>query len=183
MKKLIGTIGLVMIMGVSLVACGPKDSKNEQNKGNTAIQENSQGGATNLEALNADFAVSLELNAISKVSGLSEMTALTKESADALYNFGKYSELEKEVRSLETEKEVREIALVKVKDASQSADLYVIMLDRLATLKEKYAGNENVSKILNDSENMILKQQDGILIFILAENAKEIEMELDKSFE
>ena len=171
-----------MIMSVSLVACGPKDSDNKQNEGNTMIQQVGNGEATNPNELDKEFAVSVELNAISKVSGLSEMTVLTVESANALYNFGKYSELEKEIRNIETEGELREIALVKVEDENQTAELYSIMLKRLADLKAKYADNEKISNMLNNPENMRIRQQDGILIFILADNAEEIEMELDKAF-
>lgn len=182
MKKCIGTVGLVVFMSVSLVACGGKASKNNQNEGNVVMQQNSQLDNSNSEEINTDFAVSIELNAISKVSYLSETTALTTESANALYNFGKYSELEKEIRNIENENEFREIALVKVENENQTAELYSIMLKRLADLKAKYADNKKISEILNEPDNMRIRQQDGILIFILAENAGEIEMELDKAF-
>lgn len=182
MKKAIGTVGLVMIMSVSLVACGPKASKDKQNEGNSVIQQITDDEGTNFEDLNSDFAVNVALNAISNVSGLTEMATLTDESAEALYSFGKFSGLEKEIRSVETESEFREIALVKIEDENQTAELYSIMLKRLADLKAKYADNEKVSEILNNPESMRIRQQDGILIFILAENAGEIEMELDEMF-
>ena len=49
-------------------------------------------------------------------------------------------------------------------------------------LKEKYAENEEITAILNNNENYVLKQQGGILISILAKNAKEIETKIQEEF-
>ena len=185
MKKAVGTIGLVIMLGLSLVACGKGKTQIEENKGNVVIggnQQEIQEETVAIEPLNKEYAVKENLDKIVDISRLNEFMTMSQQDIETNYNFGEYKNLQKEIRSRETDEEFREIALVKLGDVKQSEDLYMIMLNRLESLKQKHSANKKISEILNDPASVVLKQQGKVLVFIIAENAKEIEAEIDKSF-
>lgn len=195
MKKILGIVALVVVLMLTFVGCNNNEQAGNNNVNNEVVnnqnnnqnntqnkEQNKQEEQINVTPKNQSFAVAEELNALQKYTGLEVATKMSQEKIKEKYNFGKYEKLQMEVRSLESEDTVKEIAMVKISETDQSMDLFQIMIKRLSALKEKYKDNEKILTMLNDSNNMILKQQGGIVIFIVAENAKEIEAELDKSF-
>ena len=50
-------------------------------------------------------------------------------------------------------------------------------------MQEKYANNDEMLKIINNPDNYILKQEGGYVTFILSEDAKKIESELNMTIE
>lgn len=191
MKKILGIVALVVVLMLTFVGCNNNENQGENNLGNNNVVENqnqnpNQNNQENekvvVEPVNKSFSIEEELNTIQPLTGLEQATKMSETEISTNYNFGKYEDLQMEIRSLESGENFKEIAIIKIGETDQSMDLFQIMIKRLTALKEKYKDNEKVLGILNDSKNMILKQQGGVLIFIVAENAKEIEAELDKSF-
>lgn len=148
------------------------DENHNDNQSNSKVEENTENDKT--------FNVADEMKKVESLTSLDDTSKMTKEEINEKYNLGKYKDLPMEVRSEITENSLKEIVLIKIDENEQSSDLILIMLSRLDALKKEYRENRDITKILNNPENMILKQQNGVLTFIIAENAKAVEAELNK---
>lgn len=194
MKKIVGILALIIAVMLSLMACNNNnnevvdnnsvvnDNQNENQNDNNDLNDNQEDENIVTEPFNQTYDVAQELNAVQTVTGLDETSKMSQEKINNSYSFGNYKDLQMEIRSNESEDAFKEVAIVKIGDNEQSMDLFQVMIGRLNTLKEKYKDNEKILSVLNNNDNIVLKQQGGVLIFIVAENAKEIEAEVDKSF-
>lgn len=194
MKKIVGILALIIAVMLSLMACNNNnnevvdnnsvvnDNQNENQNDNNDLNDNQEEENIVTEPFNQTYDVAQELNAVQTVTGLDETSKMSQEKINNSYSFGNYKDLQMEIRSNESEDAFKEVAIVKIGDNEQSMDLFQVMIGRLNTLKEKYKDNEKILSVLNNNDNIVLKQQGGVLIFIVAENAKEIEAEVDKSF-
>ena len=79
-------------------------------------------------------------------------------------------------------KEINEIIMVKLGDMEQSTDILLKFVDRLTKLKDEYAQNEDIQKILNSQESLVMKQQAGIAVMIISPKAADIEAKFDEVF-
>ena len=210
MRKLIGIISIVIAIMFSFAACNNNTQvENNENKNNNSVEQNNSNVENNntekneeentnnaeivdissfysgdivTEPANKTFNVKSSLDNIASVSGLNESTKLSEAQIKEKFNFGKFEGLEKEIRSKVTDDDIKEIVIVKIGDNDQSMVLFQIVTARLANLRVEHKDNEKILAIIENNENLVMKQQGGILISILAENAQEISEELDKQF-
>ncbi|MBO5142989.1 MAG: hypothetical protein J6C46_08410, partial [Clostridia bacterium] len=201
MKKILGIVSLIIVVIFSFAACNNNEQKennnnnsivennqqqgNNQQQDNNVVENNNNSENTNIvpffsgevitEPMNQEFNVASALNNIAEVSNLPESTKLSEAEINEEFDFKNFSGLQKEIRSVVTDKEIREIVIVKIGENDHSMPLFQLMTARMMKLKEKYEENEEITAILNNNENYVLKQQGGILISILAKNDKEIE--------
>ena len=201
MKKLASAIIIAVICFV-LVACNNNTKQNQNNSNNTnnnQVVNNNQGQTNNgkdekkneeqneeqnvvTKPVNEGFEMSTALTSMQAVIENTNLTKLTDDQIKEKYNFGKYEGLEKVIASKETEETISEIAMVKLGDMEQSSDILLMFVDRINDLKEKYASNPEVINLLTTQDSYIIKQQAGVAVMILGENAKAIEAEFDKNF-
>ena len=166
MKKLMKIILAMVVICMALAGCNSQKEPNEE-KFSEPIYE--------------DFPMD---EALSEMEGLLEGIELTKLSASEIedkYHFGTYKDLKMIVASDETDTSISEIAIVRLNDMEQSTDILLKFLDRKEALKEKYAENEKMQEILSAEDSVIIKQQQGIAVMIIGENAKDLEMQFDKN--
>lgn len=208
MKKILGIVSLIIVVIFSFAACNNNEQKennnnnsivennqqqgNNQQQDNNVVENNNNSENTNIvpffsgevitEPMNQEFNVASALNNIAEVSNLPESTKLSEAEINEEFDFKNFSGLQKEIRSVVTDKEIREIVIVKIGENDHSMPLFQLMTARMMKLKEKYEENEEITAILNNNENYVLKQQGGILISILAKNAKEIETKIQEEF-
>lgn len=111
-----------------------------------------------------------------------DMTILEQSEVVEKYNLGENSKLEMKVLLDSDESNYKEIAMIKLTNETQTYEIQKMMLDRVETLKEKYKDNNEITKVLNDSENIRIKVQDGIGILIISSNANELMAIIDSTF-
>lgn len=185
MKKLIGILALIGIVTFTFIGCEKKQQNVDNDSNNSQVQQentdlNNNSGEITTEPLNREFKIDETLANIIKVSGLDESSKMSEDKVKSEYDFGQYEGLQKEVRSQITEDSITEIAIVKIGENEQTQDLFQIVFKRIAQLQQKYAENDKINSILNNGDNIVIKQQGGVLIVIIAENAKEIEQKIDE---
>ena len=188
MKKLLGILALIGIVVFTCVTCEKKQQKVDDKSNNTQVQQGNaelveSSGEVATEPINKEFDVEESLANLSKVTGLDENTRMSEDEIRATYDFGKYERLQKEIRSQITEDSIAEIVILKIGDKEQTSDLFQIVFNRIYQLQQKYAENEKISDILENGDNIVIKQQGGILIAIIAENAEEIEQKIDEQMQ
>ena len=151
MKKILGMISIIIIFMFALIGC----QKNETN--NNIVQNNNV--QQNINQKEVDKMPETEIN--------------------KNFDFGKYHGLQKEIRTKETSDSFTEVAIIKVGENEQSTEIFLKMSKRLSELQKKYADNDEISKILaNTEDNFVLRQEGGIIISVIGENAKEIASKL-----
>lgn len=198
MKKFLKLFVAITTICVMLTACNSKTNVNNNNNNNSNVinnnNVNNQTSQTNqnekvpedenviTNPVNENFEMSTALTAMDAVVADTNLTKLSDSEIKEKYNFGKYEGLEKLVASNETEDGVSEIAMVKLGDMEQSSDILLMFIDRINDLKEKYADNPEMIKLLTTQDSYIIKQQAGVAVMIIGDSAKEIEAEFDKNF-
>ena len=88
------------------------------------------------------------------------------------------SGLEKFVATSQSNDSLTEIAMIKIGEDEQTEDILLIFAKRLEKLKQQYAENPAILEMLENSENVIIKQQASVSTMIIGANAKELEEEL-----
>lgn len=176
MKKILKIIAIICIMIFSLTACGEKEKVEELPTNNSQVENKIEN---NIEE-NKVFNIENAFEEVEEVSILDEDTKMSNENIEKEFNFNEIEVEEKEIRSKQTENEISEIGIVKLKSNEQTEAAMKVFLERHAKLQEKYANNEEMLNIINNSENYILKQEGGYVIFILSEDAQKIESEMSK---
>jgi len=186
MKRVLKLFIAIITICVMLTACNNSktDLNNNNNNANLNNQnsENAEDENVITNPVNETFEKSTALTAMDAVVADTNLTKLSDSEVKEKYNFGKYEGLEKLVASNETEEGVSEIAMVKLGDMEQSSDILLMFIDRINDLKEKYADNPEMIKLLTTQDSYIIKQQAGVAVMIIGDNAKEIEAEFDKNF-
>lgn len=197
MKKVLLVLAIVGITTFAFAGCQSTEQNNSgkinggeidntENVTNNENQNNNdeESGEIIIEPFNDRYAVTESLNTVQDISGLNEATKMSEEDIKAKYNFGKYEALQKEVRVKETEDSYVEIAIIKIGDNDQTEDIISIILKRFKKIEEQYKDNEKILSMvdINNNDNYVLKQQGGIVIGILGENATAIGEALNKTF-
>lgn len=187
MKKGFKIIAIMCVIILALTACGDK-KKNENvqnivNNNSQAIVDVEKNDEPVIEnpISESDELKKMFIN-IEEISGLDETTKLTKENIKEKFEFGEHQNLEMQIHSKETNETISEVAIVKLDDSAQTDEIFVAFAKRREALQEKYSENEKVLEIINSSDN-VMKQEGGTVVFIIAENAKEIEEYLSKASE
>lgn len=190
MKK-IASVMIITLLCFVLVACNNNTKQNQNNSNNTKnnqVLNNSQSETNNensdvvTKPVNETFEISEALTSMQAVIENTNLTKLTNDQIKEKYKFDKYEGLEKVVANNETEETISEIAMVKLGDMEQSSDILLMFVDRIDSLKEKYEDNADVIELLTTQDSYIIKQQGGVAVMIIGENAKAIEAEFDKNF-
>lgn len=180
MKKILGMISIIIIFMFALIGC----QKNETNNNivqNNNVQQNINQKEENvvLEPFNEDYNITQAFTNIKEDTGLSEVDKMSETEINKNFDFGKYKGLQKEIRTKETSDSFTEVAIIKVGENEQSTEIFLKMSKRLSELQKKYADNDEISKILaNTEDNFVLRQEGGIIISVIGENAKEIASKL-----
>lgn len=189
MKKIIGILALIGIIMVAFVGCENKNQNINDNQNNSQVQQennntnntvNDYSGEIVTEPFNKDFNIDSTLSSVASISGLDEKTKMSEDEIKANYNLGKYEGLQREIRSKITDDSITEIIIIKIGENEQTQDLFQKVAGRLTQLQQKYAENDKITSILNNGDNVIIKQQAGVLIGIIAENAKEIDAQINE---
>lgn len=115
---------------------------------------------------------------------LKSNNAILLEKSEILqkYNLGDNDNLETKVAIEKSETKYEEIAIVKLTSEEQTYNIQKAMLERVKALKEEYKTNSEITKILENSENIKIKVQDGIGVLIISKDAEEIMQVFDSTF-
>lgn len=175
MKKILKLIAVICVILFSLIACGEQTNNAQQVEQGDNLQETINSENNNNESSDAlVFSAENALIEVENVSGLENTTKLSEQEISEIFNFGETEILEKEIRSEITESSIAEIGIVKVQDKEQAWNIMQAFLSRHEELKNKYAANEEILRIIVDSDSYILKQEGQYVTYILSENANEI---------
>ena len=184
MKKFLKILSLIIIMSFILTACGKNgNNKSTANAGKNNSQilneiEKEDVPLIITESMNKENDIEKYFSNIEEINGLDENTKLSRKEIEENFDFGKYKDLEMEIRSIESEETISEIAIIKLEDAAQTEEIFSILAKRRESLQEKYAENEKVLEII-DNPNNIMQQEGGVVTFIISEKAKEIEEKIN----
>lgn len=110
------------------------------------------------------------------------MTTLEKSEIAQKYELGDKSNLEMQVLIDSSESNYEEIAMIKITNETQIYEIQKMMLDRVEALKTEHKDNNSIMKVLNNSENIMIKIQDGVGILVISTNASEIMATIDSTF-
>lgn len=197
MKKIIAILAITLVLSISLVACNNNsDNENiENNNTNNQVTENNNTNNNNntdnnntdnnsvrIEPINTTFDMVESLDYVQTETGLNAETKVDNIKMKELYNFGEYEGLQKEARSKITEDSISEIAVVKIGSQEQTSSIFGILMKRRVDLQKEYQDNEKIMNILESGDCFVLKQQGGVVVSIIAENALEIDKKLDEQF-
>lgn len=181
MKKILKVIAIICVMSFSLVGCNINGNKNQNekpNNNNTDViieNENNENNNDTESNINQNVTGVEVLSNIEKVTGLNNTTKLSQEDINEKFNLAEVEIAEKEIRSIENEEKISEVAVFKVESEEQSLKIIEGIMNRYVELQHKYAENEELTNMLSNSENYIVKQEGGYITYILSEDAKEIE--------
>lgn len=128
--------------------------------------------------LNERFDIDNNINELKKESAL----ILEKNEILEKYNLGNNSKLETRVAIETTDTNYEEIALIKITDEKQIYEIQKSMIDRVEALKEEYKENNSITEILEDSNNVKIKVQDGVGILIISTEADKKMETFDEAF-
>lgn len=117
-----------------------------------------------------------------KESSVNKLTGISNEEANELINLGEYEGLEKRVAKYEDEENFTEVWLFKISEQNQASKIFRKFNNRINELRFQYEDNPQISAILNDEKNIVMKQQQGIAIIIISNNIEEVEKAVDKEF-
>ena len=95
-------------------------------------------------------------------------------------DFNEYKVLEKKALVYTTDENVNEIWMIKLGNYNQQEDVCRILGQRVQKLKSAFENNEAQLKILNEA---IIKQEEGIVIMIISQDAKEVEEKIAKAMQ
>ena len=141
--------------------------------GNTASGE--------MEPINKNMELGNVLQDV-KEDSVNQLTGLSDEEANQLIDLGEYAGLEKKVAKYEDEDEFTEVWLFKISEQSQATKIFRKFNHRINELRYQYEENPQISEILNNEKNIVMKQQQGIAIIIISDNVEKVEKAVDKEF-
>ena len=174
MKKILKLIAVICVILFSLIACDEKTNNTQQVEQDENLQGTINSENNNESGVVLVFNAENALIEVENISGLEDTTKLSEQEISENFNFGETEILEKEIRSEITENSIAEIGIVKVQDKEQAWNIMQAFLNRHEELKNKYAANDEILKIIIDSDSYILKQEGQYITYILSENANEI---------
>lgn len=180
-KGIICVLGIILIIVATVTIIITKDKGNKQNNENDIIQNNGNVAAEDMNPINTTTSLTNILQTV-KDNNTKELVAIEDSKANELMDLKEYVGLEKKVAQYISTEELTEIWLFKISKESQSLDLFRMFDDRIETLKRENKDKPQILSILEDSQNIIIKQQNGIVIMIISNDAKNIEKSVDANF-
>ena len=117
-----------------------------------------------------------------QLNSVKNLVAVEDSKANELLNLREYVGVEKMVARYVSDEEFTEIWLLKVSEEGQAPILFRIFNERINDLKTEYAGNNKIIDILNTENNIRIKQQSGIVVVIISNDAENIEKTIDANF-
>ena len=183
MKKSLKILATLSVITLVLVGCNnEKETQINNNKENSNINnvESSNNDDNNIEIesqpINENYNTKEIFESIENTSKLDESKTMTEEQLKEEFEFNKYDVLEKEIRTDITEDSITEVGIIKLTDNAQTEEIMGIILRRKEELDAKYADNEKIMNILSNSDNFVIKQEAGVVKYVIAENASSIEI-------
>lgn len=176
-KRIIFLVACVTLI-ITLVGC----KKTEENKVPNDNKENVQQTDVILEKpINETYEIANTLTKFQELLG-ENSKILTKEEIDEKYQNDTLKELEKQTIVYSDEENYEEITIVKLSDINQYFEIQQAMTERYESLKKEFAENEKILDILKETENLKIKIQDNVAIFIVSTRADEIIKMFDENF-
>ena len=183
-------IALVVAIVIAIIAIALKpdnisnneDIENAGNKENNESLYNGGNEATEgMEPINKDMVLGDILNQIKK-SEVEGLKGISDTEANNLIDLKEYVGLEKKVAKYEDDDEFTEVWLFKISKQEQAVEIFRMFNDRIEDLREEYKNDAKISEILNNENNIKMKQQAGIAIVIISDSASRVERALDVEF-
>lgn len=169
---LVGTFMLAMQLQKDDFIIGDKDY---------VFDENGNVPDEGMEPINETLSLGSIMQSVQE-NVVENLVAVEDEVANELLNLREYVGVEKMVARYVSNEEFTEIWLLKVSEEGQAPILFRIFNERINNLKTEYQGNENITRILNDYNNIRIKQQSGIVVIIVSNDAENIEKTIDANF-
>lgn len=180
-KKVIFVIGILMII-ISIIAIIFLNRKDNIIEGpNNDFQGESNSAGASMKPINTAIELKDILQDV-KNDSIGKLVPIEDSKANEMLNLRNYVGLEKMVAQYVSDNEFSEIWLLKISEESQVLDLFRIFNERIETLKEEYKNDEVISSIIKNEKNIIIKQQYGIVIMIISNEAENIEQIIDSNF-
>lgn len=178
MKKII--IFLLAFITVISVFSGCK--KNENNEVTNSDKENVQQVEIEQEKpLNQTYQTSSAVEAIQEKLG-ENSRVLSEDEINEKYKNEELKNLEKQTIILSSEDNYEEVTVVKLSNTNQYFEIQKAMNDRVEMLKKEFENNDKVLNMLEKPENLKIKIQDNIAIFVVSTNANDIIGVFDSGF-
>lgn len=187
MKKSTKTLLAVIACVLVFTGCnfGKKPNNDDVIKNNDDKQQEQQQKEEEVKTdpIYADFSFDDAMAGMQSALGDTKLSLLSEDDIEEKYSFEKYKGLQKYAASEVSDKTINEVIMVKLGDIdTQSTDMLLKFVNRLTDLKNEYADNEDIQKILNSQESLVIKQQAGVAVMIISPEASKMEAEFDKFF-
>jgi hypothetical protein len=111
-----------------------------------------------------------------------DLNKLSDEDGAKLYGIEDIDNYDIGVYTKVTEDDYQEIAIINMKDVSDAKDILMKVSARIANLNQEYKDNPEILAILQDSKNIIIKQEGTVQRIIISKNAEQISKKLDVQF-
>jgi hypothetical protein len=173
MKKFFG-VKLIAITGLTcLCLTGCFNSKEPINNpsGNPEIEDTVVEG-------NVETKVKTVLERLK----ITDLKKLSDEDAAKLYDIEDIEDYDIGVYVNIAENDYEEITIIKMNDKSDAEDVLMKVSARIASLHQEYKDNPEVLAILEDSKNVIIKQEGMTQTIIISKNAAVLEQKLKVQF-
>ena len=181
LKKSVNIFVIFIVSLVVLVGCN--NVIEQQTNENKQIEENTNSGENDyseeeIKGYSKDIDLTSVKDTIINVGNMDNAKVLKDTEVNTVYNLGESKGVESLVVIDEQDEHYQEIAVIKLLSEEQSDKIIEKFILRYEELKQE-ANKNNVTSIKN---NIVMKQQAGIGIFIVSENRLELEKEIDGYF-
>ena len=180
-KKIIFILGIILvILAIILFICtNRKDGIIDVE--DYKFQDNGNMAAEGMEPINKTIKLGKLMQDV-KDQNIDKLIGIEDSKANELLNLREYVGLEKMVAQYVDNENFTEIWLFKISKEAESIDLFRIFNSRIDALKNQYKNNETINSILANEQNIVIKQQNGIVIIIVSNEAESIEKVIDANF-
>jgi hypothetical protein len=157
MKKniLFGSIILICILCITLIGLNINDKKIEED---TIVEGN------------VETKIDTVLDRINK----KDLKKLDKENAIKTYKLEEITGIDIGVYTKENNDSFEEVAIIKFSNSNDSQKIQEKVMSRLIEITEKYKNNEKILGIIQNNENIVIKQEGRVQTVIISEDAKEL---------
>lgn len=157
MKKniLFGSIILICILCITLIGLNINDKKIEED---TIVEGN------------VETKIDTVLDRINK----KDLKKLDKENAIKTYKLEGIEGIDIGVYTKENNDSFEEVAIIKFSNSNDSQKIQEKVMSRLIEITEKYKNNEKILGIIQNNENIVIKQEGRVQTVIISEDAKEL---------
>lgn len=186
-KKIILSVLIVLIIAVVIIVANTftkgdnKDIYFGLNGKESSFYTGGNVASEGFDPINKDIVLGDILQEV-KDNNIKNLKGVNNTAANGLMDLEWYEGLEKKVAKYESKDEYTEVWLLKISNDSQSVNFFRKFNERIESLRREYKNQKHISNILNNEENIIMKQQDGILVIIISNDAKNIEKSIDNVF-